>query len=115
MVNLKQTSVQNYNEFNEVYKYLLEFKVLLAGNEKQFKKCFEKATELRYVIIGFQAQIDEYLTVLFKKIKMASFEIDSEEMDNKLEAFLLVFEEELRKLLQGNYNNVNFWFGNFCL
>ncbi|XP_066913225.1 coiled-coil domain-containing protein 30-like [Clytia hemisphaerica] len=100
MVNLKQTSVQNYNEFNQVYQYLFEFKHLLADNEKQFKKYFEIVTKLRYVIIGFQAQIDEYLTVLLRKIKMASFEIDSEEFDKKLEDFLLMFEEELRKLLQ---------------
>jgi len=60
------------NDFLEVYDILLHLKHIVSDDD--FNKCFDKASELFYVVTGFKMQLEECITDLAKKILVVQFE-----------------------------------------
>jgi len=90
---LLKTSEKNYREFDEAYDRLIEFKPMMK--DKLFDKCFDKASEVFYVVVGFKKQTVEYISRVEKRLAIVDYENSLDNYEERFNVFVSMFESEL--------------------
>ena len=99
MISLGNETHATHETFEVVFRHLNTF---VQRNEKLFLHCLNEATDLRYLIIGFQQQVKEYVEIIGKRIRIAIFDKSFNEFTNELDSFGKTLKENLITLREGN-------------
>ena len=100
MKSLGVEAQTTHETFEQVFS---DLNIFIQRNEKLFAQCLEEATDLRYLIIGFQLQVDEYVEGIGKRIRLASFQKGFEEFAKELDLFGKSLKENLVILKDGEF------------
>ena len=90
---------KTHETFEVVFRHLNTF---VQRKEKLFSQCLNEATDLRYLIIGFQQQVNEYVDKIGKRIRIAIFQKGYKEFTKELDSFGKMFKDNLAALKEGN-------------
>ena len=81
------------SDFLEAYEVLLHLKESVEDDE--FNKCFDKASELYYVVTGFKIQLQECIDDLTKNIAVQTFTTDLNDLKELFTTNQINFREDV--------------------